>query len=101
MRGEIPEITSFIKAINKAGSPVAAICAATLSLAHAGLLDDHRHTSNWYDFIPKYVPQYKGHKLYEKVRAVRDRNVITQMVLPRSHLHPRFFTLWRRNTQLI
>lgn len=77
MRQEIPEITSFIRAISKAGRPVAAICAATLSLAHAGLLDDHRHTSNGYDFIPKFVPQYKGHKLYEKVRAVTDGNVIT------------------------
>jgi len=77
MRGEMAELTGFIKTINKARRPVAAICAATLSLAHAGLLDDHRHTSNGYDFIPKYVPGYKGHKLYEKVRAVRDRNVIT------------------------
>ena len=77
MRGEMAELTDFIKTINKAGRPVAAICAATLSLAHAGLLDDHRHTSNGYDFIPKYVPGYKGHKLYEKVRAVRHGNVIT------------------------
>lgn len=77
MRGEIPEITAFIRAISKAGRPVAAICAATLSLAHAGLLDDHRHTSNGYDFIPKFVPPYKGHNLYEKVRAVTDGNVIT------------------------
>ena len=77
MRQEILEITSFIRAISKAGRPVAAICAATLSLAHAGLLDDHRHTSNGYDFIPKFVPPYKGHNLYEKVRAVTDGNVIT------------------------
>ena len=77
MRREIPEITAFIRAISKAGRPVAAICAATLSLAHAGLLDDHRHTSNGRDFIPKFVPLYKGHKLYEKVRATTDGNVIT------------------------
>lgn len=77
IRGEITELTGFIKAISKAGRPVAAICAATLSLAHAGLLDDHRHTSNGFDFIPKYVPGYKGQKLYQKVRAVRDGNVIT------------------------
>jgi putative intracellular protease/amidase len=77
MQAEMVELTSFIKAISKAARPVAAICGATLSLAYAGLLDDHRHTSNGYDFIPKYVPRYKGHKLYEKVRAVRDGNVIT------------------------
>lgn len=77
MQGEIKEVTGFIKAVSAKDRPVAAICAATLSLAHAGLLDNHRHTSNGYGFIPKYVPAYKGHKLYEKVRAVRDGNVIT------------------------
>src|ERR1051326_3660045 len=46
MRGEIKEVTKFIRAFADAGNPVAAICAATLSLAHAGLLDHHRHTSN-------------------------------------------------------
>lgn len=77
MQAEMVELTSFIKAVSKADRPVAAICGATLSLAHAGLLDDHRHTSNGYDFIPQYVAGYKGHKLYEKLRAVRDGNVIT------------------------
>ena len=76
-RGEVPEVTRFIKAVSEVGRPIAAICAATLSLAHAGLLDNHGHTSNGYGFIPKYVPAYKGHKRYEKVRAVRDGNVIT------------------------
>jgi putative intracellular protease/amidase len=77
MRGEISEVTSLIQGVNKAGHPVAAICAATLSLAHAALLDHHRHTSNGSRFIPEFVPSYKGHKLYQKLRAVRDRNVIT------------------------
>lgn len=77
MEREIPEVTALVKAVHNAGRPVAAICAATLSLAHAGLLDNHRHTSNGHEFIPKFVPGYKGHKLYEKVRAVTDRNVIT------------------------
>jgi len=76
-RGEIAEVTRIVKAVSEVGRPVAAICAATLALAHAGLLDNHRHTSNGYGFIPKYVPAYKGQKLYEKVRAVRDRSVIT------------------------
>jgi putative intracellular protease/amidase len=77
MGGEMKEVTSFVKAVTGAGKPVAAICAATLSLAHAGLLDDHRHTSNGNDFIPKYVPKYRGRELYQKVRAVRHGNVIT------------------------
>jgi putative intracellular protease/amidase len=77
MRGEIEELTSFVRAFPDAGKPVAAICAATLSLARAGLLDDHRHTSNGEGFISKYVPEYRGQRLYQKVRAVTDGNVIT------------------------
>lgn len=77
MQGEIAEVTSFIKAFVDAGKPVAAICAATLSLAHAGVLDDRRHTSNGNGFIAKYVPRYKGQQLYQKTRAVTDGKVIT------------------------
>lgn len=77
MRGEITEVTGLIKRFTDAGRPVAAICAATLPLAHAGLLDDHRHTSNGEGFIPKYVPEYRGQRLYQKVRAITDGNVIT------------------------
>ena len=39
-------------------------------------LDDHRHTSNGSGFIPKHVPKYRGHQLYQKLRAVKDGNVI-------------------------
>ena len=77
MRGEIQDVTSLIKGTIEAGRPVAAICAATLSLAHAGLLDDRQHTSNGHTFIPKYVPKYRGQKLYQRGRAVTDGNVIT------------------------
>lgn len=77
MRGEIREVTRLIRGVREAARPVAAICAATLSLAHAGLLDDHRHTSNGSGFISKYVRNYHGHGLYQKLRAVRDGEVIT------------------------
>ena len=77
MRGEIEQVTDFIKALMDAHRPVAAICAATLSLAHAGLFNDHWHTSNGDGFIAKYVPNYKGKKFYRKMRAVTDGNVIT------------------------
>jgi len=77
MRGEMKEVTGLVKAVTGMGKPVAAICAATLSLAHVGLLDDHRHTSNGNGFIPKHVPKYRGQELYQKLRAVRDGNVIT------------------------
>ena len=77
MRGEIKEVTDFIRSVGEASRPVAAICAAILSLAYAGVLDNHRHTSNGNGFIPKYVRTCKGHGLYRKLRAVRDGNVIT------------------------
>jgi putative intracellular protease/amidase len=77
MGGEIEGITALIETVHQAARPIAAICAATLSLAHAGLLNDHRHTSNGNGFIAKYVAAYSGHDLYAKVPAVKDRNVIT------------------------
>jgi putative intracellular protease/amidase len=77
MRGEIEDLTHFVQDCAAARKPVAAICAATLALARAGLLDDHRHTSNGEGFISQYVPDYKGQQLYQKQRAVRAGNVIT------------------------
>jgi hypothetical protein len=77
MREEIRKVTLLLKDLIKADTPIAAICAATLSLARTGLLDDRRHTSNGYAFIPKYVAKYRGQGLYQRARAVADRNVIT------------------------
>ncbi|MGB6870107.1 MAG: DJ-1/PfpI family protein [Acidobacteriaceae bacterium] len=59
------------------GSHVAAICAATLALAHTGLLDEREHTSNGRRFIEKYVHKYQGQGMYRASRAVSDRLVIT------------------------
>ena len=59
------------------GRPVAGICAATLALAHAGLLDNRLHTSNGAGFIEKQVPQYRGQDMYRPQRSVRDSAVIT------------------------
>jgi putative intracellular protease/amidase len=58
-----------------AGVPVAAICAATLALARAGLLDDREHTSNAAEYLA--ASEYRGANLYRHVPAVTDRNVIT------------------------
>lgn len=57
------------------GVPVAAICAATLALARAGLLDDRQHTSN----APEYLTLsgYRGGSLYRQTPAIMDRNLIT------------------------
>jgi len=57
------------------GVPVAAICAATLALARAGLLDHLRHTSNAREYL--ISSGYRGTAFYCGVPAVTDHNVIT------------------------
>ena len=58
-----------------AGVPVAGICAATLALARAGLLDQRRHTSNSADYLA--ASGYRGAALYEDAPAVTDGDLIT------------------------
>jgi putative intracellular protease/amidase len=55
--------------------PVAAICAATLALARAGLLDNRYHTSNAPDYLAS--SRYRGGRLYREVPAITDQGVIT------------------------
>jgi putative intracellular protease/amidase len=57
--------------------PVAAICAATLVLAHGGLLDDCLHMSNGKNFIGKYVSECRGEEFYRASPTVHDRCFIT------------------------
>ena len=77
MSAEHPEITAVVRAMESAHRPVAGICAATLALAHAGLLNDRLHTSNGAGFIEKFVPGYPGASFYRAVPAITDRGVIT------------------------
>jgi len=57
--------------------PVAAICAATLALGRARVLDERRHTSNMRSYLPTHVPEYAGAAHYVEAAAVRDKHVIT------------------------
>jgi putative intracellular protease/amidase len=57
------------------GVPVAAICAATLALACAAMLDDFHHTSNSRDYLA--ATGYRGDNFYCDIPAVRDEGVIT------------------------
>jgi len=75
--GEVPEVSRAVRAMVALNRPVAAICAATLALAHCGLLDDRLHTSNGRGFIEKHVPAYRGHAMYRPLRSVRDKGVVT------------------------
>jgi putative intracellular protease/amidase len=74
---EVPEVSEAVRAMLALGRPVAAICAATLALAHCGMLDDRLHTSNGKAFIPTYVPSYRGAEFYRSSPSVSDRRVIT------------------------
>lgn len=67
----------LIKALVANGIPVAAICAATLALARAGVLDARRHTSNGSEYLHAHVPDYAGASYYIDSAAVRDQHVIT------------------------
>ncbi len=57
------------------GIPVAAISAATLALACAGMLDDFHHTSDSRDYLA--ATAYRGGKFYCDAPAVRDEGLIT------------------------
>jgi putative intracellular protease/amidase len=58
-----------------AGVPVAAICAATLALARAGMLDDFHHTSNSREYLA--ASGYRGGAFYCDFPAITDEGLIT------------------------
>ncbi len=60
------------------GIPVAAICAATVALGRAGILNCYRHTSNELEFLQTVCREaYTGENLYQQQPAVTDRELIT------------------------
>ena len=59
----------------RAGTPVAAICGATLGLARAGVLDEYGHTSNAARYLQ--ATGYHGGDRYRDEPAVTDRGLIT------------------------
>ena len=69
------EALALARSLLDGGTPVAAICGATLGLARAGLLDDRAHTSNAPDFLAG--TGYAGAAHYREERAVDDQGVIT------------------------
>ncbi|MET9626199.1 DJ-1/PfpI family protein [Lentzea sp. NPDC006480] len=71
--GANADLGGLARRFREAGKPVAAICGATIGLAREGLLDDVKHTSNF----PGELGEYSGSGLYQDVRAMRDRGVIT------------------------
>lgn len=72
-----PELFEALAALDAAGVPLAAICAATTAIARAGLLHGRRHTSNGLAYLQGQVPGYAEGANYVDVPAVRDRGLIT------------------------
>jgi putative intracellular protease/amidase len=72
-----PELAALLHRLGEAGVPLAAICAATVAIARAGLLRGRRHTSNGRAYLEQQVPGYAGSAEYVEAPAVRDRGLIT------------------------
>lgn len=68
-------VLALAQELRTTGTPVAAICGATYALARAGLLDDHRHTSNARDFLES--SGYAAGALYQDERTVDHDGLIT------------------------
>ena len=71
------ELGQTLAALDAAGVPIAAICAATTAIARAGLLHGRRHTSNGLAYLQAQVPAYTEAAAYVDAPAVRDRGLIT------------------------
>ncbi|MGH7489917.1 MAG: type 1 glutamine amidotransferase family protein, partial [bacterium] len=70
-------LDALLATLAAAETPIAAICAGTLALGRAGVLNDRAHTSNLRSYLPKHVPNYAGGTYYVDAPAVRDQRVIT------------------------
>ena len=78
MRFDDAALSARLKARAEAGLATAAICAGTLALARAGVLDGRPHTSNSGPFLSENVAAYDGQAHYRDVaHAVSDGVVVT------------------------
>jgi putative intracellular protease/amidase len=72
-----PRLISLLEDSMDAGTPLAAICAATTAVARADLLRGRAHTSNGLEYLKANVPGYTRETDYVDQLAVRDRGLIT------------------------
>ena len=72
-----PELEQLLNELDSRGTPIAAICAATVMIARLGLLRGRRHTSNGLEYLGSQVPGYAEAANYVDSPAVRDRGLIT------------------------
>src|SRR5688572_9254229 len=72
-----PELERLLNDLDSRGTPIAAICGATVAIARLGLLRGRRHTSNGLEYLRSNVPGYAEAANYVESPAVRDRGLIT------------------------
>ena len=72
-----PELEQLLNDLDSQGTPIAAICAATVAIARLGLLRGRRHTSNGLEYLRSKVPGYAEAASYVDSPAVRDHGLIT------------------------
>jgi putative intracellular protease/amidase len=72
-----PALEQLLNRLDSQGTPIAAICGATLAIARLGLLRGRRHTSNGLEYLRANVPGYTEAANYVDSPAVRDRGLIT------------------------
>lgn len=72
-----PELVELLSRLQADNVPIAAICAATVALARAGLIRGRRHTSNGRAYLEEHAPGYGDGAHYVDSPAVRDRGLIT------------------------
>jgi putative intracellular protease/amidase len=70
-------IERSLAALVAGGVTIAAICAATVAVARAGLLRGRRHTSNGSLYLRRHAPGYETPELYTDALAVTDDGLIT------------------------
>jgi putative intracellular protease/amidase len=73
-----PDPSALLRSVAARGGVVGGICAGTLPLARAGLLDGQKHTSNGRDWILQMTQGYAGSELYQDVpHAVAGDRLVT------------------------
>jgi len=71
------QLKALLCRLHQRNVPIAAICAATLEIARAGLTRGVRHTSNAREYLQAMVPDYQDSDWYVDHLAVADKYIIT------------------------
>ncbi len=72
-----PKVIQLLQKLEAEKVFIAAICAATIEVARAGLTHGVRHSSNALAYLKMQVPDYKDEAFYINEPAVRDGLLIT------------------------